>query len=381
MAENIVDYVERMLAPLDASSFTPVDSLVLSWASYFRVLPDVPEAGRESGVRIGRLLRAECFETFFSTIWEPAQSRRLLLAMGASPRFRRIVESFAVDDTDEDAQKQFAACCFVLASDLVYIAFRGTDRTLVGWKEDFNMTFCSPVPAQEAAADYLAAVAQRTDAKLLVGGHSKGGNLAVYAAARNADFLGDRLVRVYSHDGPGFLPEILDSPGFRRIADRVSRTVPQSSVVGMFLEHSGGYEVVKSTRLGLSQHDPFTWVVEGSGFVTLEDVDFQARRIDAVLKRWLSEHDASRREILVDAIYSLVTVPGAETVTDLVASWQTNLPEVRDRIAALDPEVRSLIIDMLKSLAAESVRRAPRALVRRSRSTRAIRRTPEDTGE
>lgn len=355
-AEDIVAYVERMLAPIDAEGFTPVDSLVLSWASYFRVLPDLPAAGGEEGVEIRELLRAECFPRFFWTVWDPDKCKRLLVAMAASPRFRSIRQCFSVDDVDDAQQKQFAACAYVLGPELMYVAFRGTDRTLVGWKEDFNMAFAAPVPAQEAAADYLAALASRTSAKLLLGGHSKGGNLAIYAAARNAEMLGDRLVRVYSHDGPGFLPELLAEPGFRAIESRVERSVPQSSIVGMLLDHSSDYTVVKSTNLGPLQHDPFSWVVEGEDFARAKGLSFDARRIDAVVSAWLVEHTPEQRELLVDAIYSLITLPEVETVTDLVDSWQRAIPAVRERIGALDPEVRAAILEMLKSLAVAGLR-------------------------
>ncbi|SPT54192.1 Protein of uncharacterised function (DUF2974) [Actinomyces bovis] len=355
-AEDIVAYVERMLAPIDAEGFTPVDSLVLSWASYFRVLPDLPAAAGEEGVEIRELLRAECFPRFFWTVLDPDKCKRLLFAMAASPRFRSIRQCFSVDDVDDAQQKQFAACAYVLGPELMYVAFRGTDRTLVGWKEDFNMAFAAPVPAQEAAADYLAALASRTSAKLLLGGHSKGGNLAIYAAARNAEMLGDRLVRVYSHDGPGFLPEFLAEPGFRAIEDRIERSVPQSSIVGMLLDHSSDYTVVKSTNLGPLQHDPFSWVVEGENFARAKGLSFDARRIDAIVSAWLVEHTPEQRELLVDAIYSLITLPEVETVTDLVDSWQRAIPAVRERIGALDPEVRAAILEMLKSLAVVGLR-------------------------
>lgn len=358
--EDIVDYVERSLTPIEAGDFTPVDSLILSWTSYFRILPDLPEAASEKGVEVRDLLRAECFPRFFWTVWDPEKCKRLLFAMAASPRFRSIRQCFCVDDVDDAEQKQFAACAYVLGPDLLYVAFRGTDRTLVGWKEDFNMTFAAPVPAQECAADYLATLASRTDAKLLIGGHSKGGNLAIYAAARNAELLGDRLLRVYSHDGPGFVPEILAEPGFRAIEERVDRTVPQSSIVGMFLDQSYAYTVVKSTNLGPLQHDPFSWVVEGKDFARANGLSFDARRIDAILSSWLLDHSPEQRELLVDAIYSIITLPEVETVTDLVESWQQSIPAVRDRIAALDPEVRAAILGMFKSLATSGLRGAGR---------------------
>ncbi len=349
--ETITDYVERTLASFDSSPFTPVDSLVLSWASYFRVVPDVPAAATPSGARIRNLLLAEFFPTFFSTQWDPPHSKALLLAMGASPRYRDVVQFDSVDEVDPAAQMQFAAASYRLTDDLVYVAFRGTDRTLVGWKEDFNMTVRCPVPAQRAAADYLARIAEETCAKLLVGGHSKGGNLAIWAAAANAKRLGDRLVRVYSHDGPGFLPEILERPEFALVRPKVAKTVPHSSVVGMLLDQQGAYDVVKSTRVGLWQHDPFSWVVEGDGFALVDRIAPEARRLDETLTAWFEAHTEEEREAFIDAVYDLVTVPGVETVSDLLDSWQTSLPRIRSRAAAMDPQTRAFVRDSFALLA------------------------------
>lgn len=345
--EDLIDYVERAFEPLALETFTPVDSLVLSWASYLRVLGDVPEATTTEGVRFQELLRAEAFPAYFSPLWDPQRSKRLLLAMGSSPRFRDLVQCRCVDEVDADAQMQFAAATYILGDDLVYVAFRGTDRTLVGWKEDFNMTFRFPVPAQEAAARYLRRVASDTRARILVGGHSKGGNLAIAAAAANQQLLGERLLRVYSHDGPGFLPSVLERPEFVAIADRIDMTVPQSSVVGMFLDHSVPYGVVRSTRVGPWQHDPFSWVILGEDFERLEGLTIDARHIQGTLAEWLARHDEAEREALINAVYELVTIPGVTTVDDLADSWQRNIPEIRSRLAGMDPETRRFILQSL----------------------------------
>ena len=359
--EDLVDYVERAFDPITAENFTPVDSLILSWASYFRVDRDVPEVATPEGARIRDLLRAEAFPTYFSTLWDPPKSKRLLLAMGSSPRFRDVIQCRSVDEVDTGAQKQFAASTYVLGEDLVYVAFRGTDRTLVGWKEDFNMTFRFPVPAQEDAAAYLGAVAA-SGARILVGGHSKGGNLAIAAAAANLDRLGDRLLRVYSHDGPGFLGAVLARPEFVGIADRIDKTVPQSSVVGMLLDHSVAYGVVRSTRVGLWQHDPFSWVVSGGDFERLEGLTIDARHIQSTIASWLASHDEAEREAFIDAVYDLVTVPGATTVSDLVGSWQTTIPEIRERLAAMDPQTRAFVLQTFREVASIGLHRIPPTL-------------------
>lgn len=127
-----------------------------------------------------------------------------MTALAASPRFRNIQMLGYTEQFDAAEEKQFAAVCFQITPDLCYIAFRGTDSTLVGWKEDFNMAFKCPVPSQKTAVRYLTDAARHCRGKILVGGHSKGGNLAVYAAVKCSEDIQKRIERVYSHDGPGF---------------------------------------------------------------------------------------------------------------------------------------------------------------------------------
>ena len=164
------------------------------------------------------------------------------------------------------AMPQFAAMTFDLPDGSSYIAFRGTDATIVGWKEDFNMAFQYPVPSQAEAADYLNEAARHCRGKLYVGGHSKGGNLAVYAAANCRPDVSARLARVFSHDGPGFLEQALQSEAFRQVLPKIEKTLPQSSMIGMLLEHQENYKIVKSSSISIWQHNPFSWEINGDDF-------------------------------------------------------------------------------------------------------------------
>ena len=286
-AGNMLDYARRELETFSRRGLCAVDSLILSWMAYLRIPADADEvvAGIRGwdGVRLADLHRAEYFGDYFAGMWSEEDGLRLLAAAAASPRLRDVRVVGHVESTDVRAEKQFAAVTFRLTDDLSYVAFRGTDSTLVGWKEDFNLSFRCPVPSQVAAARYLADVAGRLDGELVVGGHSKGGNLAVYAAASVPADVGERITRVFSHDGPGFLPEFLATGEFANVAPRIDKTLPQSSLVGMLLEQQEGFRVVKSNRLLIWQHDPFSWRVDGRDFVYLDDLAPDARYLDAAI--------------------------------------------------------------------------------------------------
>ena len=205
---------------------------------------------------------------------------------------------------DPAAEKQFSALTILLEGELPYVAFRGTDGTLVGWKEDFNMSFLTVVPAQKEAVQYLCAASDSLRGRLRVGGHSKGGNLAVYASAFCGEEIQSRIESVYNHDGPGFLSEVVTREGFQRILGRVHTFVPQSSVVGMLLQHEEGCAIVHSTNTWLLQHDLYSWETACNGLVFTEARTRSSRFIDSTLKAWLTQMNPEDRGKLVDGVYT-----------------------------------------------------------------------------
>ena len=197
------------------------------------------------------------------------QDGALLAACAQAPRFADLKLCFYRSELLPQLQSQFAAVTWLLPGGAAVITYRGTDLTITGWKEDFNMSFQPQVPAQEKALWYLEAFARVHAGPIRLAGHSKGGNLAVYAAAKAQPELQERILSVHNHDGPGFHSAMLRDPGYQAILPRVRTFVPQSSVVGMLLEHEEPYTVVKSRQLSLLQHEPFSWEVLGGGFITM----------------------------------------------------------------------------------------------------------------
>ena len=248
---NIFDYLEwRGDLKLSASSFNSVDSLILSVLSYVPfdgIVP--PELGRD-GMTI-----AEAAEAFAdSGVKRPGvrneQDVKLLSALAASDRFGDMRLTGYVNSVDLEKEKQFSAVTVLMGRGRAYVAFRGTDLSLVGWKEDFNMSFRCPVPSQEAATEYLDRAAARLRGRLYVGGHSKGGNLAVYASVFAKRRTRKRLLGVYNNDGPGFNASVLERKEYVEMQDRLYAFIPQSSIIGMLLEHAERYTIVHSSQSG-----------------------------------------------------------------------------------------------------------------------------------
>ena len=249
-----------------------------------------------------------------------------------------------------DAETQFFALTLRLAPQVLCLAFRGTDDTLIGWKEDFNMSFRCPVPAQELAAAYLWDVAAQHTGALLLCGHSKGGNLAVYAAANCAPAIQSRILAVYNYDGPGFSESVLRQAGYQAICGRVQTFVPQSSVIGMLLGHEEQYTVVHSARMGIYQHDLYSWDVENGHFVSLESVNQSSRFIDTTLKAWLASLTPAERERFIDAVFYLLAQTNAGTLTELTDKWFTNSKTVLRAAKTLDEPTHRAVMLALRQL-------------------------------
>lgn len=357
--DNIITYAEQMLDTFEERPFCDVDSLILSCVSYLQLPRDFAQAHNWKGMPLSGLFRAEHFSRMFSVTFAPERTRRLLTALAASPRFRDIRVMGYVDKLDEVREKQFSAMTFQVTPQLCYMAFRGTDSTVVGWKEDFNMAFQTPVPSQTEAVFYLAQASAFCTGEIRLGGHSKGGNLAVYAAAFCGKRLQGRITRVYSHDGPGFLPQVLESPGFLAIRDRIEKTLPQSSVVGMLLEHQETAKIVKSKTVSLLQHDPFTWEVKDNAFVVVDQLTAEARHVDLTLSAWLQSMDRAQRERMVDTLFGILSTNDITTFQQFRTDWQTSIPAVVQEVSRLDADTREFLFRALKELAGLSIRTIP----------------------
>ena len=362
MSETVIEYVKTEMRTFEEHPFHEVDSLVLAQFSYIHLgnlIAPPAEGSVKKPLTLQQLYRAECFAHFFADQPDAAKNHRLLSACAASPRFRNIGIAYYEQDFDETREKQFCAMTFFLGADTAYLAFRGTDCTLIGWKEDFNMAFLTPVPSQEAALNYTHTVAKLIRGQLILGGHSKGGNLAVYAAMMSPAGLQNRIVSIYSHDGPGFRDNIFSSAGYLRISDRIHKTLPQSSLVGMLLEHQENYTIVESTAVGIIQHNPYSWIVRDGAFVKLNTLTSGADFLNRTLSEWLSGLANEQREQFVDALYSVISATDLTSFIELRDNWQVEFPALIETMKNMDEPTRRILHETLRSLMHMAVKNLP----------------------
>ena len=314
---NVFDYLSwRADVPLWVSPFNEVDNLLLSELIYTDFAGAVPSDGsavslEEARDRFFQLHSQEEIQARTAYSYT-ARAPFLMDAMLQGVRFAgtRIFGYEAVTDRDEAAQ--FAAAAFLLPDDTVYAAFRGTDGTVVGWKEDLILSYRSHTQGQIRAADFLRRLGAMTKLPLRLGGHSKGGNLAAYAAAFSPPGLQDRLLRVYNNDGPGFRDEVRCLPGYQAVQGKCVSIVPDTSVIGLLLECDCQRRVIRSSASGLVQHDGFTWECGPTAFLSGE-LTRKGAYFEKTVDNWVARQDDATLRSLVDSLFTVFEATGEET--------------------------------------------------------------------
>ncbi len=322
---TLFDYIDwRGDLSFTESPMNEVDGLIFSLISYLDFDGIVTDSHANEGVP----LRAVA-NSFFAKYPDPKKIPlglivpkdiiKLFRYVKESRRFSAVGMRAYVNQIDTASQMQFSAISFLVEDGSIAVTYRGTDDTIVGWKENFNMSFMPVIPAQKAALSYLEAAATHFRGAIRVLGHSKGGNLSVYAATRASKAVKARFLTVYSFDGPGFGKGFLNDPEYLAVKPMIKAFVPESSVVGMLLEHDEGYTVIKSRQIGLWQHDGMSWEIHGPSFVYLQKVSDGSRRLDRNLNEWIQKMTPDQREQFVDALFQILTSKDAMTLSDLVA--------------------------------------------------------------
>jgi len=277
---------------------------------------------------------------------------RLLDKLAKTQRYRGVTISNYMYKYDHDNESQFCAMTFSFG-DWIYVAYRGTDESLVGFKEDFNMCFSAPVMAQKDAVAYLRQVLNKyRDQEVYTGGHSKGGNLAVYSHVGIDGEYRKRIVKIFNNDGPGFTEEILKTPAYRETTKKVIKLLPHGSVVGILMDDEEEYSIVKAKGdNGIVQHDGFNWDIKGTKFVKKDKFTDQSIRINQTLKLWLASLDREERNKFIDEFYGLIVKStDASILGDISGKEIQSALAIVKNINSMDEESKKILVSAIKKL-------------------------------
>ena len=355
---NLLDYLAwRGDLPFSRDPFNSIDACLLSSLSYIDFTDIVPGKGQ------GKVTMREAAKQFFKLHSEEELSNdksfinfcpSILRALANSERYKGAMLSNFVDDTDIGREIQFGALEIETSDGIAFISFRGTDDRIIGWKEDFNLSYMT-VPAETEAVLYMQEVMGGRTQEIRMGGHSKGGHLAIYAATQTLPEITHRIKKIYSFDGPGFgfNKEILETPEFTFIEQKIEKYIPQTSIVGRLLTSSVNPVVIKSNEMGIMQHNPLSWEVEGKEFYKLASTDKVSDTFEETLTSWLDEMSPIQRKVFVDDLFSVFEASGAETMSSMTKvgirgtkAMITRLREINDSGGKIKTLVKLFFVNL-----------------------------------
>ena len=349
---NIMDYISwRGDLSFEQSQFNEVDNLILACFSYVN-LDGISAVTKQKGIGLKKLTKEFMKLHTMKELEADKSFIRLapfmMMEMAKSVRFGKCVVRNYVNDIVTEAEQQFAAMEIVLEDGTSYVSFRGTDDTIIGWKEDFNLS-TGVVPAQKRAIEYLQKISEHTDGMLRVGGHSKGGNLAIYGSVM-CKSAHEKILEIYSNDGPGFSREFQELPETKEMMPKIIRIIPEYYIIGTLLEHEKEPVIVASSSKGLLQHDGFSWEVQGPALVRRDSLNKTALRFIEILHKWIDGMDMEQKRLLIEDLFATLQASGYENLSEVQSGGLKSLAAMVKRVEKFAPESRGMMQELLTAI-------------------------------
>lgn len=344
---NILTYVTwRGDLSIEDVPLNNIDFLIFSAFSYFPI--ELVVHNKKESLTVSEIYKRMVAEKIKTTDFLLSGDATLLRELASSTRFKDLKVSNFEYKIDYTLEQQFAALTIHLPNHQVFISYRGTDHSFVGWKEDFNMTYMDAVPSQVTALDYLMSLRTSIFTKIYIGGHSKGGNLSVYAAMNAPEKIQHKIKKIFNYDGPGFLKDIANSHKFKKIENKIHTYIPQTSIIGRLLNCHNGFEVIKSNQKLVLQHDFYSWELYPTDFVYFDDVDENSEILTEIISDWLETISFEEREQFVNLIYRLLLETNVTSFDDLNFKGFKGIKQIFGLLEHINKEDKKVIDKVTK---------------------------------
>ncbi|MGN1054999.1 MAG: Mbeg1-like protein [Erysipelotrichaceae bacterium] len=343
---NVIDYIKwRGDISFKNDPFNEIDALIIARFAYMDL----------EGIGDNHITVKDAYDKYHETqntrkiVIE--EDRELFRVMSESVRFRDIEldDYFSIVD-EADTRQISAVTLYIRDIDISIVAFRGTDNTLIGWKEDFMLTFEDSISSHQTAAEYLDKILNHVTSDIIITGHSKGGHLAIVSGILSK---GDknRIRHIYAFDAPGLPKTLFEHPEYNRIIDSITSYIPQTSIVGKMLSHKENTRIISSTAMGPYQHDIYSWEILGKSFIYLKETTIPSEIIDSTFNDYLNSLSYDDRKTVIESMFDILEASGSLTIKELSNDFFGNMKRMIDKGKSLSPESREVLMKAVKILA------------------------------
>lgn len=355
MSGNVLEYVRwRGDLSFEQDKFNAVDALVLAEIIYNKIenlFPDDFNYSLTLEEIVERFMNSKDFteRSNLGYLINP-ENLNLLFVCAKSKRFGKLHVCGVKSILNEENCEQFAAACFLFGKN-VAIVLRGTDDYIISWKEDFNISYMNPIPAQKDALEYVNNAGEFFKRKrIYVTGHSKGGNLALYSGVKANLNVKRRIKGIYNLDGPGFSKDFFNSLEYKLVQNKVVTVFPEHDIVGMFFKHGKDYQIIKSCGKGIRQHDGMTWQILGKEFTPGEDFTSESKFFYKSFNEWADKLSDEDKKILSDSLFDVFLASDYKTVLELTKNPIASTTKMIAKYASFDQNTKGNIKRIINEL-------------------------------
>lgn len=352
---NLFEYVKKYNYTFKEREFNEVDNLVfavLAYVDYNNVLGDTKESLLEVTNNFNKLHTKKDFKYDMSAVKDAI---KLLNMAKDSKRYKEVLLSNNVYIGNEE--EQFSAITFDIDDEISYVAFEGTDKLISGWFEDAAMCYKFPVPSQKSAIRYLNKYFTFSNRKIIVGGHSKGGNLALVASMYANMFVRSRIIKIYSNDGQGLKIKEIESKRYKNIYNRYNHIIPYNSLVGILLRHEDFSDsiIVDSSRPIVFSHAAASWIIKDDHFVRRE-ISSNSKKIDRIISNWLDKYDYFTRKYFVEDIFNVLKKNNITEISQFKENYINIFRlikysnDISDKSKEMMRDLREIIVEINKDI-------------------------------
>ncbi len=336
---NIYDYLDKYgNKTFDEIEYTEIDNIIFTQILYMNfndiVSPSEDKINLKEAANIFISKGRKCFIR---------KAYNLLVAIKDKPRYKNLLLSNYIYKLTED--EQFGAMTIDINDKLRCVVFEGTDNTIIGWKEDFSISYLSLIPAAKDAIKYLKKVS-KFNKNIIVTGHSKGGYLAIISAIYSNMFIKYKLKKIYSLDGPGIKKEELISRKFNSIKGKYIKIIPKSSIVGKLFYDIDDPIVCNTKTMGFVGHSVFYWTLDNDKFkrdkLTKYSID-----LDNYFTAWLESYNKEDLEYFSNYIFNLLDNYNIKLTEDIKNINKKNYIDIIDNLRKIDPKFKNMLKDFL----------------------------------